>query len=510
MSENSSPPSSTPRLLYDNRIVAAVFVLTAAAILLPIWIVHYPSILDFPNHVASTFVLGHLHDPSYTFGQFYAAEWGLKPYIATDFLMMEMGRVVPALVAGKIMLSIGALALPLAAWFFLRQVHPGEDALAFWFLLVAHNIFFRYGFVGFFCSLALMFLTLGLWMKCLKNPSALHWFVTCLALTATFFTHIFGFIFAMLIIGLYSLTRPRWCEWLWSAALAIPGIVFYFISSRAVEKQGGGMEFRPFLEKLGVLNLLLHSNSLLIDVISFLGLGSILIIGWLRNPEFKWDWRWLVVIAGVFAAYVAMPIGYGDGWNVDIRALPVLFVVLFTMARLGRRGWKLVPLALIIFAVRTYSVTQNFRAAQPELEGLARSFSMTTPNARVLPIVEGSWDEPMDTYFAHFWAYGVVDRGWFSPYLFQISGLLPLHITQDTYTLDGFWELSYGERVEWAGIQADYDYVWGYNVPERFQPGLHSIGTVIYTSGKLQLFQIDKKRAAAQPLPALPPTPDQH
>ncbi|MGA7783551.1 MAG: hypothetical protein WB997_02800 [Candidatus Acidiferrales bacterium] len=510
MSENSPLSSNNPEILRDKRVAAALFVLLAAAILLPIWIVHYPSLLDFPNHVASAFVLGHLHDPSYTFGQYYAGQWGLKPYIATDFMMMELAKIVPPLVAGKIVLSLGALGLPLAACFFLRQVHPGEDALAFWFLLAAHNIFFRYGFIGYFCSLGLMFLMLGLWLRWLKKPSILRWSFACLALTATYFSHIFGFIFAMLIVGLYSLTRPRWREWLWSAALAIPGIVFYFISSRVVEKQYGEMEFRTVLDKLAVLNAILHGNSIPLDVLSFLSLAALLLIGLWRNREFKWDWRWLVVLAGLWAAFAAMPVGYGDGWNVDIRALPVIFIVLFTMARFGKRAWKLAPLALLIFAARTFEVSQHFRAAQPELEGLARSFSMTPPNARVLPIVEGSWEEPMDTYFAHFWAYGVVDRGWFSPYLFQVPGLLPLQIAKDTYTLDGFWDLSYDERVEWTGIQDDYDYVWGYDVPDRFQPGLHSIGEVIYTSGKLQLFRIDKKKTAAPPLPALPPDTDQH
>ncbi|MFZ0819593.1 MAG: hypothetical protein WAM91_05955, partial [Candidatus Acidiferrales bacterium] len=210
MSENSPLSSNNPEILRDKRVAAALFVLLAAAILLPIWIVHYPSLLDFPNHVASAFVLGHLHDPSYTFGQYYAGQWGLKPYIATDFMMMELAKIVPPLVAGKIVLSLGALGLPLAAWFFLRQVHPGEDALAFWFLLAAHNIFFRYGFIGYFCSLGLMFLMLGLWLRWLKKPSILRWSFACLALTATYFSHIFGFIFAMLIVGLYSLTRPRW------------------------------------------------------------------------------------------------------------------------------------------------------------------------------------------------------------------------------------------------------------------------------------------------------------
>ncbi len=503
MSGNPPLSTSAERFFRDKRLAAIAFVLLAAAILLPIWVVHYPPLLDFPNHVASSFVLAHLHDPSYTFGQYYAGEWGLKPYITTDFLMMELGKVVAPLVAGKILLSLGALGFPLGAWFFLRQAHPGEDALAFWFLLIVHNVFFRYGFIGYFCSMGLMFLTVGLWLRWLKNPSFLRWLLVCLALTTTYFTHLFGFIFAMLIIGLYSLTRPRWREWLWSAALAIPGIVFYFVSSRAVEQQGGGPEFWPLLEKLEVFGFLLFSNSILVDVLSALALVSVLFFGWRRNSEFQWDKRWLVVAVGVFAAFAALPSGYGEGYNVDIRALPVLFIVLFAMMRLGKRGWRLVPLALLIFAVRTYSVTHAFRAAQPELEGLARSFSLTAPNARVLPIVERTYDEPMDQYFAHFWAFGVVDRGWFSPYLFTFPGLLPLRITQDTYTLDGFWELVYDEQVDWKDMQTDYDYVWGYDVPDRFQPGLHSIGNVIYTSGKLQLFQIDKQKTAAPPLPAI-------
>ncbi|HEV3218371.1 MAG TPA: hypothetical protein VGZ48_01270 [Candidatus Acidoferrales bacterium] len=499
MSENPPQISNTPRFLRDKFIAAAVLILLAAAVLLPIWVAHYPTLLDFPNHLASSFVLARLHNPSYTFSQYYSGDWGLRPYIATDFAMMELGRILPPLVAGKIVLSIGALGLPLAAWFFLKQIHPGETALAFWYLLVAHNVFFRYGFVGYFCSMGLMFLTLGLWLRWLKNPSPPRWLAACAALTATYFTHIFGFAFALLIIGLYSVTRPQWREWLGSAALAIPGIVFYFISSRAVEQQSGP-EFRTLGDKLYAFTLLLHTNSFLLDMLSIAAVATIFLFGWVRNRDFHWDWRWIVVAAGLLAAFMALPEGYGEGWNVDFRALPVFFVVLMATVRLGKRGWWFVPLALLVFGARTYNVTQAFRAPQLELQGLARSFAMTAPNARVLPIVESNDDDPMDQYYAHFWAYGVIERGWFSPYLFTLPGLLPLNITKDTFTLDGFWELSYDEQVNWKDLQDDYDYVWAYDAPQKFEPGLKSIGDVIYTSGKLELYKIDKSKTAAPPL----------
>lgn len=502
MNEMKSSHSGLLQIIRNHRLASVFLFLFALALLLPIWCVRFPPLLDYPNHLASSFVLAHLHSPQYDFAKYYSAEWGLKPYVTTDFLMGELGRIVPPAAAGKLVLSLGALGLPLAAWFFLRQVNPGEDAVALWFLLAGHNIFFRYGFVGFYCSLGLVFLTLGLWLRFLKQPSAGRWIFTCLALLATYFTHIMGFAFTALIMGLYSLTRPRIGEWLRTAALFLPAFVCYFHSSRVVERQADGAGFRPLADKLDALWLILHGNSHVLDVISLCAVLALFVFGWFRNREFHWNWRWLVVAVCMFVTFMAMPVSYGDGYDVDIRALPVLFVLLFVTVRLGRRGWMLAPLAVVIFAARTYDVTRYFRSVQPELAGMARSFTMTTPNARVLPIVAGPDEDPIRQYYSHFWAYGTIDRGWFSPYLFQDPGLLPLNIVLDTYTLDGFWDLSYNEVVKWDQVQAQYDYVYAYDVPD-FEEDLEKIGDVIYTSGKLKLFRMRKQ----VPQPPAPPPP---
>lgn len=500
--QTSPARSSIARFIRHNRLATIAFIIFAAALLLPIWIVRFPPLLDYPNHLASSFVLGHLHDPAYNFSCCYAGDWGLKPYIATDFMMDVLSRVLPALVAGKLVLSLGALGLPLAAWFFLRQANPGEDALALWFLLAGHNIFFRYGFVGFYCSLALIFLTLGLWLRYLKEPTLQRWTYTCLALTATFFTHVMGFVFTALIIGIYSLTRPRVREWLRSAALFVPGLACYFIASRVAEIQSDGATFRTLDDKLDTAWLILHSNSHRLDVLSLLGIAALFFFGWVWNREFRVQWPWLAVSAGLLVTFALLPVGYGDGYDIDIRALPVLFISLFAIAKLGRRGWVLAPLALLIFGARTWEITRNFRAVQPELSGLAQPFTMTPINARILPMVAGNDEDPILQYYAHFWAYGVIERGWFSPYLFQVTGLLPLRITKVAYSLDGFWDLSYNEKIDYAAIQSDYDYVWAYDVPE-FEAGLQSIGDIVYTSGKLEFFRL--RKAVASPPKFTPP-----
>lgn len=491
MSENQSAQPGAPGRTRNKLFIIAALVILAAIVALPMWIVHFPPLLDFPTHVASTFVLAQLHNSHYAFSNYYAADWAPTPYITTDVLMVAFSRVMSPLIAGKLVFTLGMIGLPLAAWFFLRQINPGDNAVALWFLLASHNVFFRYGFIGFYCSLAVMFLALGLWLRYLNKPSAARWIAACLALAVTYFTHLLAFIFAGLIVGLYSLTRPCMKEWLASAGLFVPWLACYFIFSRVVERQSHGAVFRAWDDKLDAFWLIVSGNSDLLNYLALAGIVALFVFGWVGNSEFKWQWRWIIVSAGLLITFIALPVGFGEGYDLDIRALPILFVTIFAMARFGRRAWKFAPLVLLLFAARTYDLAKQFRAPQQELEGMAGAFAMTPPNSLVLPIVAGPDEPPERQFYAHFSDYGTVARGWISPYLLEDPGLLPLRIKMDQYTPDGFWDLTYKEQLDWELVRQDYDYVYAYNVPQ-FESGLSGIGDVVYSSGKLKLFKLRK------------------
>jgi hypothetical protein len=215
------------------------------------------------------------------------------------------------------------------------------------------------------------------------------------------------------------------------------------------------------------------------------------VVAWVRNREFRLNWKWVGVAAVLFACYWALPWAYGEGSDLDVRMLPILFGVIPAFARVGRRGWWLAPAVLLLFFVRVENITMSFREEQPELIGLAGSFDATPMNARVLPIIQA--DDAGDALhhpFAHFWAYGVIRRHWFSAYLFEIPGLNPLREKKQAYTLDGFWDLDYKETPDWKAIQEDYDYVWCYNAPQ-YAEGFGKIGTLTYESGKLRMYKIN-------------------
>jgi hypothetical protein len=205
----------------------------AAMLLVPIWIAAFPPLLDYPNHLARAFVLAHLKDSHFSFRQFYRADWGAYPYLGMDASLAVLGRLFPIETAGRAYLSLCVLALPAAAWFFLRRAQPDAEAAALWSLLIVYNVFFLEGFLNFDLSIAVGFLALGLWLRWLAKPGTGRWIAALLAFTVLYFTHLLGFGIAGLIVVAYlALSRRPVRDWLWSGALALPGVAFYLHSSR--------------------------------------------------------------------------------------------------------------------------------------------------------------------------------------------------------------------------------------------------------------------------------------
>ena len=120
----------------------AVGAICAGLLLLPIWSVAFPPLLDYPNHLARAFVLAHLNDAHFSFAQFYRADWGAYPYLGMDASLAVLGPMFPIETAGRVYLSLCLLALPAAAWFFLRQAQPETETAFLWALLHRLQRFF--------------------------------------------------------------------------------------------------------------------------------------------------------------------------------------------------------------------------------------------------------------------------------------------------------------------------------------------------------------------------------
>ena len=477
---------------------------TAAAVLLvlPLWIVKYPPLLDYPNHLARVFILTHINDPNYQFSQYYTATLGAYPYLTMDVLLLGLQKVTSIFTGGRIILSLCVLGVPLAAWFFVRQANPGNVSLASWGLLAGYNIFFFWGFVNWQLSIALVLVVAGLWIRYLARPTVARWLALLALVTVLYFTHLQGFGLAGLIVtayavlkrtGLRGITRALAAGW----ALFLPGASLHLITRIVTRETSAAwaMNFHPLSDKWERLYFFMQGYSPRLDTLTILVLIGCAFAAWWRNREFKWNHPWPAIIGGLFLLYWIFP-GYGVNWagdDADVRLLPFIFMLLPAMVYVGRRARWLAMVACLLFCARSATVIQTFRAEQPELAGMARAFSMTPANARVLPVIESRDDEPQVRPYAHFWAYGIVERGWFSTYLLTIKNVTTVQVKSNLARPEGFWDLDYQQDPDWDKVAGDYDYVWAFHVPQ-YKEDLDEIGEMVYESGDLRLYRIKKDR----------------
>ena len=482
----------------DNRgtsISRYVWLAALAGLLLaPLWIVRYPPLVDYPNHLARSFVLSHMNDPRFGFNQFYAADWGLYPYMLADVLASGLQRLIGINLAGRIILSLCVLALPATTFFFLRHANPEASYLALWAPVIAYNPCFLTGFISSELSVSLCFLAAGLWLSYLYRPGLLKWCVLLVLMTVLYLTHLIGFGMAGLIVTVYGLIARRPLrEMLRSLALFVPGAMMYLIWQLPL-KSAVGFDYKTWdlHWKIAGLAFPLRGYSKSLDVFTLLAvIGCAVAVVW-KNPSVRWNYRWLGVAAVLFGLYWIVPGNYGAGGNVDVRIPQFLFIIVLAAMKPG--SWKrvLIATAILLFAIRIGNVGYHFVQEETRLERLATSFSTIPAHARVMPLLRFSEEGPYARRGeVHLWAYGIIEKGWFSPALFHIRGIQPIGLRHKIYCIKESCSPLVDSEPDWSQVSRDYDYVWAYDLPE-YDSRLTAIGSRIFSGNMISVFQIKK------------------
>jgi hypothetical protein len=163
---------------------------------------------------------------------------------------------------------------------------------------------------------------------------------------------------------------------------------------------------------------------------------------------------------------------------------------------LGRRLKPLAIVGLLLFFIRATALEYHFLSLQPHLKALAEAASVIPSGSRVLPLVPSGQGAPLIE--RHLWAYGVIDRGWFSPCLFHDPGVQPFTIKLDAY--DPYTPSSCGDLkpIDWVRLRRDYDYLWAFQTPE-YEAELRSFASLVYATDGLRLYRVERTARAEPP-----------
>jgi hypothetical protein len=475
-----------------NSLWIAVFALLASSLALPFLLVREPPLLDYANHLARGFVLNHLHDPAYRFAGYYSADWKPYPYILWDVLLLGLQQLMPVESAGKLLLMLTTVLVPVSAAWFVWQANRASAKLAILACALSYNVLFWWGFTAYHLSVGLGFLMLGTWLWYRRRPSPLRAALFAAVTLLAYFAHLLGFASAALILVLYELTSLNWREWLrLGAFLAPPSLLFLW--ARPGLSGPGRVEWRPMADKwYSLRDLTMQGYDPSAKHIVLGGLVLCALIAVVRNRELRVNCRWLAACAGLFAAYLLLPYGWGASSDLDVRLLPPLCLLLLAVAQVGRRAKWIAVLAVALTALRVFDLASGFRAETKANAAMNRGITQIDRNAKVFPVVDTCKDaDPRNYFYVHYWAYAVIRRGAISPYLFDIPGQTPMRINDDPYMVDGYWDHCYDVEPDWEQVAAGYDYIWSYG-DQRYRRGIEQVADKVYEESPLILYRVRK------------------
>lgn len=331
---------------------------------------YFPS-EDGPTNVASATIMARYTDG---FRTYFHLDWFPKFDMLWQLLLAGMSRVVPVLVAERVLLVALIVALPVAGWWAVRGVRSDAGWVAYLLLPVSIGWFLHAGYYGFCLGVVLFFVVIGWWVRLDRRPSPRRLAGLAALLTLTYLAHVLPFLAAIACITAVTLWRAviehdaAARRALGRIALcAAPGLALLaaYVATRdhgsgtsrlsLRELATGLVTMRPVLASFGRVDQL--GGVLVAATAGIAFLYSV------RPSAFRAVARaggaWLACAVAILVLYVAVPDRIGDGGNISARLslFGLLAVVLFlahaprnNAARAAVVGASLVAAALITTA----------------------------------------------------------------------------------------------------------------------------------------------------------------
>jgi hypothetical protein len=450
--EEQTEPKS---LLWWGGLTLVLVILTV-----PILAVEVPPLADYPDHLARCFFLAFGTDDPVLRGIF-AVRWAVIPNLAVDLILPPLMRVMPPLVAGKLIVILAVL-LPTTGAIALNYVCFRR--LSLWQLcsgFVAYNAMFLVGLLNFQLAIGVALWGAATWISASRGyPVFAAVAGACFALVSFVF-HIFGFCFFALLIGsseLVTIIQRRLggvAAWRFALQRAIvvliillPPSILYLLSQFA--GASGPLFWEPPIRKLFLLlvPVLGYSRRISIAVALALLLGALF-----------WAWRgrlrvaplaWFCVPALLFI-YLVLPFSAKGGFYIDTRVPVMLAFTLFATTTPSdiseREGVLHGAVLLAFFVLQMAHITDTWLGSRQDVADVRQVLMPVTPGSRVLSVNASQGNDaatpsyryrilPFVPGYLHFAAFAMIDHRAYWSDATAISGQQPI-TRRPPYDLSG-------------------------------------------------------------------------
>lgn len=459
--------------------------LALVVVLVPIWSVAIPPLLDYPNHLARQYILAGLPD-SAVLQQFYIAEWRPVPNLAMDAVVQALSGILAVDIAGKVFLSSALLLVALAPIALSRALFGHITPISLAGLLLVNSEVVGLGFVNFVFSAGLALCLLAAWIQFRKRPLWVAIAAFPLLSLALFFAHLTGYGVYVALVCTYELglvlrgirgRRRKGIGLLWrdswpfyislALQIAVPMAVFLLASpiSAAPEPSVYGGIWRKIEMLGGLFFYLVQPHSWIVDRGLAIALTAAMVALTLLRAVAVSRVMALPLIC-MLLVFLLTPMSLFGGWGADHRLLLPLGLLLAGSCRMTKgtvRQWTAVGAAVVVAVVsRTAVVTGEWHRANRTYEEYQRAFESLEDGSKVYFAAghtggQRTWPAP--AYFLPCLA--VAKKDIYLPYLFANPSQQPLRYTSRYVGLQRISRgpvLTHGESPNWDTLRRSFDY----------------------------------------------------
>ena len=410
---------------------AAVLIL---ANLLPIWLVRFPPLQDYPNHLLSAHIIAHYNDPNFDYAQNFILSWRPIPNVLGTLIMAGLARIVPTLLAGKLFLSFYIILFPLSILYLLNAVDSNKLLLGLFGFPLTYSWFFNMGFVNFCLSLPLYFFAVGFWWKTRSGQRHRVYRIVVLGLLTLliYLSHFLTFGVWIITVVLLSLTSVGWrttikrglllaslvtiilipaalvFDAVWVQLKAIFDLITPSVIIFASLPAKLAIAYRPFIS----FRTLVEGTILLILLCLYVALLCRNVAQWNVNP-------FLGLALLMVGLFLVLPVGFRGPFYIARRLLILAVIlglpVLYDPARLR---WQFILIGILVALSITHTgvMLGVYRRTDAELTDYYAGLQYIPPQQTVLPILRVY--RGYVHYHDHAWAYYHINRGGLSPGVF--------------------------------------------------------------------------------------------
>jgi hypothetical protein len=193
-------------LQWLERHERALFALLLALVILPVWLFKYFPAWDSPLHLRMADIMARYGEAgSEILTQYLIPNQTLEPNLAIYYILLLCSWFVDLYVAEKVLLTLYAVLLALAARYAVVGVNPRASVFSLLFIPTIFTMFIHMGLYNYCLSIALYLLLFGFWYprRAAMTPLAL---ATLAALSlGLVLVHLLGFVLLMVTAAVISL-----------------------------------------------------------------------------------------------------------------------------------------------------------------------------------------------------------------------------------------------------------------------------------------------------------------